>query len=289
MTYRNIEVTPLSGALGAEIQGVDLSRPLDNETFREVRRAFDENIVIFFRDQNITPQQHLDFGARFGDFDIHPFAAGLDDHPEVMPVVKEANDQAGNFGGTWHSDVTFNERPPLGSILYALEVPAHGGDTLFTNMCLAYETLSDGMKTMLDGLTAIHSASRAYGLKDSRIKQFGVLSKSMKDRMGDDADATMEHPIIRTIPETGKRALFVNDTFTLNFTGWTQAESQPLLDYLYAHAQRPEHTCRFRWRKGSIAFWDNRCTQHFALNDYHGQRREMHRVTIIGERPYLAA
>jgi taurine dioxygenase len=206
-----------------------------------------------------------------------------------MPVVKEAGDHAGNFGGTWHSDVTFNERPPLGSILYALEVPDHGGDTLFTNMCLAYETLSDGLKAMLEGLTATHSASRAYGLKDSRIKQYGALSKSMKVRVGDDADATVEHPVIRTIPETGKRALFVNDTFTLNFTGWTQAESQPLLDYLYAHAQRPEHTCRFRWRKGSIAFWDNRCSQHFALNDYHGQRREMHRVTIIGESPYFAA
>ncbi len=288
MTYRKIDITPISGALGAEIGGVDLAR-LDDETFAEIRRAHGEFHVIFFRDQTITPEQHSAFGARFGDFDLHPFAAGLDDHPEIMPVVKEADDPGGNFGGTWHSDVTFNERPPLGSILYALEVPDHGGDTLFTNMCLAYETLSDGMKATLEGLSAVHSASRAYGLQDSRIKQYGAQSNSMKIRTGDDAEATVEHPVIRTIPETGKRALFVNDTFTINFTGWTEAESQPLLDYLYAHSQRPEFTCRFRWRKGSVAFWDNRCSQHFALNDYQGQRREMHRVTIIGERPYFAA
>jgi len=289
MTYRKIDVQPLSGALGAEIGGVDLSRQIDDETFAEIRRAHGEFHVIFFRDQVITPEQHRAFGARFGEFDIHPFAAGLDDYPEVLPVVKEANDAGGNFGGAWHSDVTFNERPPLGSILYARDVPDHGGDTLFANMCLAYETLSAGMKAMLEGLTAMHSAARPYGLGNDPIKRNGALSKSMTVRMGKDAEATMEHPVIRTIPETGRRALFVNGVFTLNFTGWTEAESQPLLDFLYAHARRPEHTCRFRWRKGSVAFWDNRCSQHFALNDYHGQRREMHRVTIIGERPYFAA
>ncbi len=289
MAYEKIEITPIAGALGAEIGGVDLSQTVDDETFTEIRRAHGEFHVIFFRDQKITPEQHLAFGARFGDFDIHPFAAGLDDHPAIMPVVKEAADNTGNFGGTWHSDVTFRERPPLGSILYALEVPTHGGDTLFANMCRAYDTLSEGMKDMLEGLTAMHSASRPYGLSDSPIKQNGPKSPSMKVRLGEDAEKLTEHPVIRTIPETGRKALFVNHVFTHNFTGWTTEESQPLLDTLYAHALRPENTCRFRWRKGSVAFWDNRCTQHNALNDYHGQRREMHRVTIIGERPYLAA
>jgi taurine dioxygenase len=289
MTYENISVAPLAGALGAEIGGVDLAQPIDDETFAEIRRAHGEFHVIFFRDQNITPEQHKAFGARFGEFDIHPFAAGLDEHPEVMPVVKEANDHAGNFGGTWHSDVTFRERPPLGSILYAREVPSHGGDTGFATMCLAYETLSDGLKNTLEGLTAMHSASRPYGLKASPIKQNGAMSLSMKVRLGEDAEELTEHPVVRTIPETGRKALFVNHVFTHNFTGWTTEESQPLLDHLYAHATRLENTCRFRWCKGSVAFWDNRCTQHNALNDYHGQRREMHRVTIIGERPYLAS
>ena len=289
MDYQNIDVKPVSGALGAEIFGVDLSRPLDNRTFFEIRQAFDENIVIFFRDQNITPQQHLDFGARFGAFDIHPFAAGLPGHPEVMPVIKEADDIVAGFGSAWHSDVTFYERPPLGSILYALETPTHGGDTLFANMCLAYDALSDGLKAMLDGMTAIHSAADTYGKNSYAAQRNAAGSRSMKIRTGDDAEATMEHPVIRTIPETGRRALFVNATYTKHFKGWTKQESLPLLEYLWNHAIRPEFTCRFAWRAGSIAFWDNRCTLHHAINDYDGQRREMHRVTVIGERPYFAA
>ena len=289
MVYKNIDVKPISGALGAEIHGVDLAQPLNNETFAEIRRAFDENLVIFFRDQKLTPEQHKEFGGRFGAFDIHPFAAGLPAHPEVLPVIKEADDHVPGFGSTWHTDVTFYERPPLGSILYALDVPAHGGDTMFANQYLAYETLSEGLKETLEGLTAIHSASRAYGVNNSRAAQRRKAgSRSMKIRTGDDAEEIMEHPVVRTIPETGRKALFVNRTYTLRFKGWTEEESQPLLDYLFAHAYRPEFTCRFPWQKGSIAFWDNRCTQHHAVNDYDGQRREMHRVTIEGERPYLA-
>ncbi len=289
MTYQKIDVKPLSGAFGAEIFGVDLSRPLDNRTFSEIRQAFDGNIVIFFRDQTITPQQHLDFGARFGAFDVHPFAAGLAEHPEIMPIIKEADDPVRGFGSGWHSDVTFYERPPLGSILYALESPERGGDTLFANMCLAYDALSDGLKAMLDGMTAIHSAGDTYGKNSVAARRIADGSKSMNIRVGDDAYATMEHPVIRTIPESGRKALFVNRTYTKNFKGWTREESQPLLEYLWEHAIRPEFTCRFRWRKGSIAFWDNRCTLHHAINDYDGQRREMHRVTVIGERPYYAA
>ena len=281
----NIEVSPIAGALGAEISGIDLSQPLDDASFAQVRKAFDENLIIFFRDQTITPDQHLAFASRFGEFDIHPFAAGLPDHPEVLPVVKEAEDLGANFGGLWHSDVTFYERPPLGSVLYGLDVPEFGGDTLFANQYLAYETLSDGMREMLDGLTAVHSATRIYGTGASAIGKFGKGVQSMTVRSGDDAEETVVHPVVRLIPETGRRALFVNGSYTIRFSGWTEAESKPLLDYLCAHAVRPEFTCRFRWQKGSIAFWDNRCAQHNALNDYQGHRREMHRVTIVGERP----
>jgi taurine dioxygenase len=287
MTYQKIKVEALGGAIGAEIHGVDLSRTLDNQTFSEIRRAFDENVVIFFRDQNITPEQHLAFGAKFGDFDIHPFAAGLPEHPEILPVIREADDNVRGFGNGWHSDVTFYERPPLGSILYALESPAHGGDTIFANMYQAYDALSDGLKATLDGMTAIHSAGDTYGAKsDSAARP--ARNRSMDIRYGNDAEAEVEHPVIRTIPETGRKALFVNRTYTKKFKGWTREESRPLLEYLWSHAIRPEFTCRFRWRRGSIAFWDNRCTLHNAIADYNGQRREMHRVTIIGERPYLA-
>ena len=289
MSYQKIEVTPLAGALGAEISGVDLSQTLDNQTFSEVRQAFDENVVIFFRDQEMTPEQHLAFSARFGAFDVHPFAAGLDGHPEILPIIKEADDTFRSFGSGWHSDVTFYEKPPLGSILYALESPKTGGDTLFTNMYLAYEALSDGLKETLDGLTAIHSAADTYGLNSKTAKRNEIGNKSMTIRVGEDANETVEHPVIRTIPETGRKALFVNRTYTKNFKGWTREESQPLLEYLWNHATRPEFTCRFRWRKGSVAFWDNRATLHNAISDYDGQRREMHRVTIIGERPYQAA
>jgi alpha-ketoglutarate-dependent taurine dioxygenase len=287
MTYRSIDVSPIAGALGAEIGGIDLSRPLDDATFGEVLDAFHAHLVIFFRGQRLTPDQHLAFARRFGPLDVHPYAKGLDAHPEVMPVVKEAEDRAGNFGGTWHSDVTFYEKPALGSALYALETPACGGDTMFANMYAAYEALSDGMKQMLLGLTALHSASRAYGLESRTTMRQGQGSRSMKIRVGAEAEKLVEHPVIRTHPATGRKALFVNHVFTQRFQGWTEAESRPLLDYLYAHAVRPEFTCRFRWHNGSLALWDNRCTQHYALNDYHGQRREMHRVTICGDRPYL--
>ena len=287
MPYQHIEVTPIAGALGAEIGGIDLSRELDDATFDEVRHAFHENLVIFFRDQILTPAQHRAFARRFGELDIHPFAAGLDGFPEVMPVIKEATDRAGNFGGTWHSDVTFYEKPALGSILYALDVPPHGGDTMFANMYMAYDALSDGMKLMLDGMTALHDASRVYGAANSRATDRQEKgSQSMKIRTGVDAEKVVEHPVVRTHPATGRKGLFVNHNFTSGFKGWTEAESAPLLEYLYEHSVRPEFTCRFRWQDGSIAFWDNRCTQHFAIDDYPGQTRVMHRITVCGDEPF---
>jgi taurine dioxygenase len=282
MTYRTISVQPISGALGAEVSGVDLSRKLDDEVIGEVRDALRQNQVIFFRDQQMTPDQHLAFGRRFGELQVHEFVAPMEDNAEILEVRKEA-EETRNFGGGWHTDVSYLERPSLGSVLYAREVPAYGGDTLFASQYLAYDALSDGMKKLLDGMTAIHSARRPYGLDTGR--RYGAGERSMKYLFSENAHAEVEHPVIRTHVETGRKCLYVNGTFTIRFKDMTEEESAPLLNFLYQHAVRPEFTCRFRWQKGSVAFWDNRCVQHNAINDYHGQRRIMHRVTIEGERP----
>lgn len=283
--YSRIGVKPISGALGAEIEGVDLAKPLDNQIFSEVHQAFLDYQVIFFRDQKITPDQQLAFARRFGTLNVHPYAPSLEGYPEVLRIFKEKDDKV-NFGGGWHSDLTFLEKPPLGSVLYAREVPPHGGgDTMWTNMYLAYESLSDGLKKTLDGLKAVHSANKQYGIDGSEAAKNNA-KRSMKPNLSESAKAEIVHPVVRTHPETGRKALFVNGAFTERFEGWTKEESRPLLSFLYKHAVRPEFTCRFRWEKDSLAFWDNRCTQHYALNDYHGFRREMHRVTIDGDRVF---
>ena len=282
MTYETIAVKRISGALGAEISGIDLSQKLDDQSIGEIRKALVENQVVFFRDQRLTPDQHLAFGRRFGELQIHEFVAGKEDNAEILEVRKEA-DETRNFGGGWHTDVSYLERPSLGSVLYAQEVPAVGGDTLFASQYLAYDTLSDGMKEMLDGMTAIHSARRPYGL--NAMSRYAAGERSMKYLYSENAHGEVEHPVIRTHVETERKCLYVNGTFTIRFKDMSEEESAPLLNYLYQHAVRPEFTCRFRWEKGSIAFWDNRCVQHNAINDYHGERRVMHRVTIEGERP----
>jgi taurine dioxygenase len=277
---RRIEVRPISGALGAEILGADLAS-LDDELIRDIRQAFLDHLVIFFRDQSLTPQQHKAFGLRFGAMERHPFMLPVDEHPDILPVLKEAEDRV-NVGGMWHSDVTFQDCPALGSILYAKELPPHGGDTLFANMYLAYETLSEGMKAMLRPLKAVHSAADAFGPNAKRYA--GKRSTLLRNQEA--ALAETEHPVVRIHPETGRKLLFVNSGFTVRFADMTEEESRPLLDFLYRHLARPEFTCRFRWTPGAVAFWDNRATQHLAINDYHGHRRLMHRVTISGDRPY---
>jgi taurine dioxygenase len=282
MTYRTISVNPISGALGAEISGVDLSQKLDDGVIGEIRQALVDNLVIFFRDQKLTPDQHLAFGRRFGELQIHDFVEGTADNEEILEVRKE-DYETRNFGGGWHTDVSYLERPSLGSVLYAREVPDYGGDTMFSNQYLAYETLSDGMKSLLGDMSAIHSARRSYGLNARRLS--GSEKSSMIFRFTEKAHTEIEHPVIRTHVESGRKALYVNGNFTVRFSDMTEEESAPLLDYLYQHAVRPEFTCRFRWERGSIAFWDNRAVQHSAINDYHGKRRVMHRVTIEGERP----
>jgi taurine dioxygenase len=282
MGFRHIEVQRIAGALGAEVSGIDLAKPLDDTAIGEIREALLENQVIFFHDQHLTPEQHLAFGARFGELQIHEFVEGAAVDPRIIEVRKEPEDTR-NFGGGWHTDVSYLERPALGSVLYAHEVPDYGGDTLFASQYLAYEALSDGMKAMLGGMTAIHSARRPYGLDTAQRYRFGT--SSMKYLHSETAHGEVEHPVIRTHAETGRKCLYVNGTFTIRFKDMTEEESAPLLNYLWQHAVRPEFTCRFRWRKNSIAFWDNRAVQHNAVNDYHGQRRVMHRVTIEGERP----
>jgi alpha-ketoglutarate-dependent taurine dioxygenase len=282
MSHRKFNVGRIAGALGAEVAGVDLREPLDDAAIAEIRRALLDHQVIFFRDQHLTPEQHLAFGRRFGSLNVHEFVGGMADYPEIIEVRKEPDDRGGNFGGAWHSDVTYLEEPALGSILYAREVPDFGGDTLFANMYMAYDSLSDGMKRMLDGLTAVHSARRPYASQSDWFP----TQRSMEIRRNHSAQAEVEHPVVRTHPETGRKALFVNSTFTIRFGGMTEDESAPLLDYLYRHLVRPEFTCRFRWSANAVAFWDNRCVQHYAVNDYHGRRRVMHRVTVNGDRPY---
>jgi taurine dioxygenase len=278
MRYETIRVEPIAGALGAEIHGPDVSRELSEQTVAEIRRALLEHLVVFFREQKLTPDKQLAFGRRFGEVIEYPFVKGIEGYPLVIPVVKLEHETV-NFGGVWHSDTTYLEEPPMGSILYALEAPDAGGDTLFANQYLAWERLSEGMRKMLDGLYAVSSSAKADASKTREDR--------MRDAPGGKAGGLLEaeHPVARTHPETGRKALFVNVAHTTRFRGMTEGESAPILDYLFRHQVRPEFTCRFRWRKGSLAFWDNRCAQHNPINDYHGKRRSMHRITLKGERP----
>ncbi|MCH9675550.1 MAG: TauD/TfdA family dioxygenase [Gammaproteobacteria bacterium] len=284
MAYRHIEVRPSSGALGAEVGNVDLAN-LTEESFAEIHHAFLEHLVLFFREQQLTIEAQKAFGQRFGQLYAHPYVAPVAGHPEVIEIVKDRTDRK-NFGGAWHADLTYLENPMLGAVLYALEVPPQGGDTLFANMYLAYETLSPGMQQLLQGLIAVHD-DRATGLYDQDRIRSMALRDVATDEEGRPVGTRAEHPVLRTHPDTGRQGLFVNRISTIGFKDMTEAESRPLLDFLCQHLERPELTCRFRWTPGAVVLWDNRCTQHLALNDYHGYRRAMRRVLIAGDRPYF--
>jgi len=276
--YETIGVQPVAPALGAEISGVDISKTLDDKTVAEIRAALLQHLVVFFRGQSLTPETLLAFARRFGEIAPYPFVKGMDAHPDVVEVVKR-EDEILNFGGIWHSDTTYLERPPMGSVLYAVEIPPLGGDTLFANMYMAYEALSDGMKVLIDGLEGVNSAHKA----DAAV---GRIQRVSERPTGEDEFTTQAvHPIVRTHPETGRKSLYVNRGHTVKVDGFTEEESQPILEYLYTHQTRPEFSCRFRWTPGAVAFWDNRAAQHNAVNDYHGYRRVMRRVTLAGERP----
>ena len=278
MDYERIFVEPLSPALGAEIRGVALSEPLVDAVVTEIHQAFLAHQVIFFRDQSLTPAQFSRFANTMGEPSEYPFVAGLDGFPEITEVVKEEHERV-NFGGVWHSDTAYLACPPKGTMLYARQVPPAGGDTLFANMTMAYESLSSGMRHLLDGMNAINSAQKG----DAAATRTGLLQQRPRD--AGDTVTVAEHPVVRTHPETGRKALYVNAGHTLRICGMSEAESAPILDYLYRHQTQAEFTCRFRWRPDSLAFWDNRSTQHYPLNDYHGQRRAMQRITLAGDRP----
>lgn len=271
-----MKIKKLTGTIGAELLNVDISRDLSDQKIADIRLALIEHKVVFFRDQDLTPEQHIAFTGKFGPISQSPVYKTMEEYPQIMPVVKEPTDRD-IIGDTWHTDETYQSTPPLGSLLYAREVPDVGGDTLFADMCRAYETLSDKLKEQIQTLKAVHS----NGLLNTATRN-ATRSTKLREDIG---SLESVHPVVRTHEESGSKALFVNKPFTVCFEGMTRAESLPLLEYLYAHSSKPEHTCRFRWEKGSLAFWDNRCTMHYAINDYPGRRREMHRITIQGSVP----
>lgn len=283
----------MSGTIGAEIAGVDLSRALDDETFAEVHAAFLAHHVLFFRDQQLDPHSLAAFAERFGALTLAPQSVPIPEHPFVSRIRREADISSTerNIGDRWHSDQSPRERPNLGFALYCVEAPDHGGDTMFANMQIAYDSLSSGMKALCGSLTVVHSASGIYGDRGGRplfhagVKEDeGALQRTLAI-----LEQETEHPLVRVCPETGRRCLYLVGDYAIRFKDMTVEESAPLLGFLQAHATRPEFTCRFRWRKGSLALLDNRCTQHYALNDYSGFAREMLRVEMDGERPLSIA
>ena len=281
MRNHPIDIHPIAGALGAEIGGVDVAGDLDDTVIGAIRRALLDHGVIFFRDQKLDAARHKAFTRRFGEIFRHPNYQGVSVDPEIVDIRREPGDKK-IVGEDWHTDTTMVAEPPLGAILYAIEVPPYGGDTLFANQYLAYEPLSDGLKCTLEGLRAVHSDRMVAGPRAAMNAQ-----RSTKVREDADWRETISvHPVVRTHPETGRKLLFVNRSYTVGFEGWTEAESKPLLDYLMEHGHRPEFTCRFRWANGSIAFWDNRSTKHLAVHDAGPFRRIMRRTQIVGDRVY---
>ena len=272
--YETIGVDKLTPIIGAEISGADLSGTLSNRQMDEIHRALAENAVIFFRDQTLTQEQHLAFGRNFGELHLHPAAPHAPGHPELMIIHADKGSPRANGEG-WHSDVSCDTEPPMGSILYIKQTPPKGGDTLFSSMVAAYEALSDRMKAYLDGMTSLHDGEDAYR---GTYKNAGMQDKPVYPRA--------EHPVVRTHPVTGKKALYVNRGFTRRLNGVPRDESAAILDYLYTHAENPLFQCRFRWQPNSVAFWDNRCVQHRAMWDYWPHTRSGFRVTVAGDKPY---
>jgi len=272
------EVRPLSGALGAEVLGVDLAAPLDAAAIAALRALWLRYQVIFFRDQKLDSDQFLTAARRFGEPVEYPFVKGLDGYPEIIAVLKQAHETT-NFGGIWHTDTAYLDVPPMATMLIARETPPHGGDTLFSSLYAAHDALSPGLRETLSTLRAVNTSAKAdvSRTREDRIRDTGRTEKPR--------DYAASHPVIRTHPETGRKALYVNIAHTHHFDGWTEEESTPLLNHLYALQARVEFTCRFSWRPGSIALWDNRCVLHNPINDYHGHRRLMHRITLRGDTP----
>jgi taurine dioxygenase len=281
--YRRVVVERFGGAAGAVISGVDLATDLDDDTVAEIRRAILDHHVVFFRGQRLDPTQQVAFSRRFGPYSPVPFIEPVADHPEVIAVIREAEErQRFTFGSLWHSDFSFLPEPPFGSVLYALEVPPYGGDTLWANQHLAFETLSSGMQTMLRALVGVHSARDGYSTKMQAVHD---VFKGMKVQTSDEALREQRHPMVRTHPETGREALFANQQYTIGIDGWYAHEQRPLFEWLFAHATQDAFTVRWHWEVGDLAFWDNRCLQHMAMADFEGHRRSMTRTTVAGDIP----
>ena len=271
-----MNVQPVAGAVGAEIGGVDL-RDLSEGLVADIRKVWLDHGVVFFRDQDLSPEQYLAFADAIGERDRYPFVPGIDGYPDIIAVTKLPHETV-NFGGIWHSDTAYLDEPPMATMLLAREVPPAGGDTMYASQYAAYDALSDGMKELLAPLRGVNSSALADVSKtrEDRIKEAGVETR----------DYEAIHPVVRTHPETGRKTLYVNVAHTARFDGMTEVESRPLLQYLFAHQVRPEFTCRFAWRPGSLALWDNRGVQHNPINDYHGYKRVMHRITLKGDKPF---
>lgn len=282
MSYSQIKVQKCVGALGAEVSGVDLAQPLSKPALAEIHAAWLDHQVLFFRGQQLGPAQQAAFAANFGELDVYPFVKALDAHPNVIPIIKEPHTKM-NFGGGWHTDTSYSPTPPKATVLYAVEVPDDGGDTLFSDTYAAYDAFSPGMKTMLDGVVGVFSAAMVHGkagvytLDGDHPMAYGGSSEV--------AEREVEHPIIRTHPETGRRAIYASTAHTHHIKDMSVHDSKPLLELLTRQATRPEFVTRFRWTPGTLAMWDNRCVWHYALNDYQGKRREMRRVIVKGDRP----
>jgi taurine dioxygenase len=283
--YRHLNVQKISGALGADVIGVDLSEDVSDEVLAEIRAALLDNLVIAIRDQDITPAQQLAFARRWGEIHLHPFVEGMPDYPEILAVIKRPTDKK-NFGGNWHTDQMFSPNPAMGTMLYAKEVPSSGGDTMFTNQYLAYESLSDGMKHLAGQLRTVcvgDNFKAAGGM--SRKDRYSQQMSEMKVKDPGNVQTTSVHPLVRTHPETGRKSIYIGGHVQY-FEGMTDEESQPLIDFFMKQSIRPEFSCRVRWQTGTLTFWDNRCTQHFAVNDYPAESRVMHRITVRGDQPF---
>jgi len=283
--YRHLDVQKIAGSLGADVRGVDLSQDVPDEVLAELRAALLDNLVIAIRDQDITPARQLAFARRWGDIHLHPFMQGMEDYPEILAIIKRPSDKK-NFGGSWHTDQMFSPSPAMGTMLYALEVPSAGGDTLFTNQYLVYEGLSDKMKDLASQLRTVcvgDNFRQADGV--SRAARYARQMSEMKVKDPGDVQTTSVHPLVRTHPETGRKSIYIGG-HVQRFDGMTDEESQPLMDFFMKQSIRPEYTCRVRWQTGTLTFWDNRCTQHFAVNDYPAETRIMHRITICGDQPF---
>ena len=273
-----MKIKRIAGALGAELIGLDLTQALSSDLTKEIREIFLKNSVIFLRNQALTSQQFMNFAMAMGEPIQYPFVKGFDDFPQIIEV-KKLEHEKNNFGGVWHSDTTYLEKPPMGSMLLSKEIPPYGGDTLFACQYAAYESLSDTMQRLLEGLQGINSSAKAD------------VSKTREDRIKSDGNESLpksfssSHPVVRTHPETGRKALFINTAHTTGIEGLTDKESASLLSFLFEHQVKPEFTCRWVWEPDALAFWDNRCAQHNPINDYHGFRRVLHRITLQGDKP----